>query len=87
MLKSLAAELQFDYQLYIVPDGQFGAYDQDYGNWSGLVKELIDGKLYCTISLFQQIRPLEAHCIDCVYCNKVEVLADIQEDSIEDSHN
>lgn len=44
LLKSLASELQFDYQLYIVPDGQYGAYDPGYGNWSGLVKELIDGE-------------------------------------------
>jgi len=37
-------ELNFDFQIYISPDGQYGAYDPERGNWTGLVKELIDGK-------------------------------------------
>lgn len=43
ILQSLALDLGFDYQLYVVPDGKFGAFDSDIGNWTGMVKEVIDG--------------------------------------------
>jgi hypothetical protein len=33
---------QFDYEIYLVPDGQFGAKNES-GEWNGIMKELIDG--------------------------------------------
>jgi Ligated ion channel L-glutamate- and glycine-binding site len=33
----------FKYKLYLVPDRQFGLRDNITGNWSGMVKEILDG--------------------------------------------
>ena len=44
VLQSLASDLDFDYRLYISPDSTFGAYDTTTNNWTGMVKELMDGK-------------------------------------------
>lgn len=44
VLQSLATDLNFDFNLYISPDGTFGAYDLKYENWTGMVKELMDGR-------------------------------------------
>lgn len=44
LLKTLSSELEVDFQLYLVPDGQFGAFDDQKNRWSGLVRELIDSK-------------------------------------------
>lgn len=44
VLHSLASELGFEYQLYIVPDGKFGAFDATLDRWTGMVKELLDGQ-------------------------------------------
>ncbi|XP_067942098.1 glutamate receptor ionotropic, NMDA 3A-like [Watersipora subatra] len=52
LLQSLSVELQFDYQLYIVPDGQWGAFDVDKGSWSGLVRELLDGRADMVVGPF-----------------------------------
>lgn len=43
VLHSLSSDLDFGYQLYLVPDGTFGAFDTNLGNWTGMVKELMDG--------------------------------------------
>ena len=43
LLQTLSNELDFDYQLYLSPDGSFGALDAETGNWTGMVKELLDG--------------------------------------------
>ncbi|XP_078618325.1 glutamate receptor ionotropic, kainate 2-like isoform X2 [Branchiostoma floridae x Branchiostoma japonicum] len=41
LLNEIAAILGFKYEIYLVPDGQYGAPMED-GEWSGMVKELID---------------------------------------------
>ena len=46
LLQTLSNELDFDYQLYLSPDGSFGGKDAETGNWTGMVKELLDGKNY-----------------------------------------
>ena len=61
-MKTLSSELQFDFQLYIVPDGQWGAYDVNKTRWTGLVKELMDGKL--TVHIY--IYGIESKNFDCV---------------------
>ncbi|RWS13642.1 EAA5-like protein, partial [Dinothrombium tinctorium] len=42
LLQSIAKALDFHYELYLVPDGKFGAEDVDTKEWNGLVRELID---------------------------------------------
>ena len=44
VLQSLASDLDFDYRLYISPDSTLGAHDTTTNNWTGMVKELMDGK-------------------------------------------
>ena len=34
--------LKFEYELYFVPDGKFGAENQTTHEWNGLVREIID---------------------------------------------
>lgn len=43
LLQTIAGILEFQYELYLVPDSKFGAEDAD-GNWNGLVRELVDRK-------------------------------------------
>lgn len=42
LLEAIAEDLDFHYELYIVPDKKFGAEDFTTGEWNGLVKELMD---------------------------------------------
>lgn len=43
LLQAISEELEFQYELYLVPDAKFGAEDSD-GKWNGLVRELVDKK-------------------------------------------
>ena len=43
--------LNFEYELYIVPDGKFGAENQSTHEWNGLVREIIDKVCYSDTSL------------------------------------
>ncbi|XP_064637818.1 glutamate receptor ionotropic, kainate 3-like isoform X3 [Lineus longissimus] len=40
---------QFEYEIYLVPDGQFGAKNNK-GQWTGIMKELIDGNAALAIA-------------------------------------
>jgi ionotropic glutamate receptor len=42
LLDTIAANLGFQYELYLVPDGKFGAENTTTGEWNGLVREIID---------------------------------------------
>lgn len=42
LLKTIAENLGFHYELYLVPDGKFGAEDVQTKQWNGLVRELMD---------------------------------------------
>uniref|UniRef100_A0AAN0LHJ5 Glutamate receptor ionotropic kainate 2 n=1 Tax=Polyphagotarsonemus latus TaxID=1204166 RepID=A0AAN0LHJ5_9ACAR len=44
LLQTIAEQLGFHYQLYLVPDGAFGAQDVKTQKWNGMVNELIDKK-------------------------------------------
>uniref|UniRef100_A0A4W5R679 Glutamate receptor n=1 Tax=Hucho hucho TaxID=62062 RepID=A0A4W5R679_9TELE len=44
LLRELASILGFSYELRLVEDGRYGAQDETTGQWSGMVKELIDHK-------------------------------------------
>ncbi|ESP03117.1 hypothetical protein LOTGIDRAFT_137890 [Lottia gigantea] len=40
LLKSLAQQLDFDYELFEMPDGQFGSENQETGEWNGVIGAL-----------------------------------------------
>lgn len=42
LLQAVEETLGFHYELYLVPDGKFGAEDPDTHAWNGLVYELMD---------------------------------------------
>ena len=44
LLQTLSVELDFDFNLYLSPDGSHGRKDPTTGNWTGMIKELIEGK-------------------------------------------
>lgn len=42
LLKSIAKNVGFDYEIKVVPDELYGAYDAKTGEWNGIIKELIE---------------------------------------------
>ena len=47
LLDAIAINLGFQYELYFVPDGKFGAENTTTGEWNGLVREIIDKVSKC----------------------------------------
>lgn len=47
LLKAIAEMLNFQYELYLVPDGKYGAENTTTGEWNGLVREIIDKVSTC----------------------------------------
>ena len=43
LLHVVAERLNFRYEIYECPDGNYGSYDKEKDEWNGMVKELIDG--------------------------------------------
>jgi hypothetical protein len=41
LLNQLRERLGFNYELYIVPDGNYGGKDAVTGQWNGMVEELL----------------------------------------------
>ena len=41
LLNELRNRINFDYELYLVPDGKFGSMD-DNMEWNGMIRELVD---------------------------------------------
>ena len=46
ILQRIASDLRIDIQIYVTPDRMFGGFDLESGNWTGMVKELMDGTIY-----------------------------------------
>ena len=42
MMDELATRLQFSYDLYLVPDGNFGSL-MDNGEWNGMIQQVLNG--------------------------------------------
>lgn len=42
LLKLIAKNVGFKYVLEVTPDGKYGAYDPETGEWNGVVRQLID---------------------------------------------
>ena len=43
ILEFLASNLNFTYELELSRDGTWGYYDQSTGEWSGIIKDVVDG--------------------------------------------
>ncbi|XP_063237627.1 glutamate receptor ionotropic, kainate 2-like [Bacillus rossius redtenbacheri] len=44
LLREVAAMVGFEYRIHLVPDGKYGVYDLDTGEWNGIVRQLMDKK-------------------------------------------
>lgn len=42
VLKLIAKMVGFEYNIKLVPDGKYGVYDLETGEWNGIVRELMD---------------------------------------------
>jgi len=42
LLKAIANQVDFNYDIRLVPDDKYGAYDQETKEWNGIVRELMD---------------------------------------------
>ncbi|XP_024885052.1 glutamate receptor ionotropic, kainate 2-like isoform X1 [Temnothorax curvispinosus] len=44
LLKEIARMVGFTYRIELVPDGKYGVYDYETGEWNGIVRQLMDKK-------------------------------------------
>ncbi|XP_077280635.1 glutamate receptor ionotropic, kainate 2 isoform X2 [Temnothorax americanus] len=44
LLKEIAHMVGFTYRIELVPDGKYGVYDYETGEWNGIVRQLMDKK-------------------------------------------
>jgi ionotropic kainate glutamate receptor 2 len=42
LLREIATMVGFEYQIELVPDGKYGVYDLETGEWNGIVRQLMD---------------------------------------------
>jgi len=42
LLKEIAHMVGFTYRIELVPDGKYGVYDYETGEWNGIVRQLMD---------------------------------------------
>lgn len=42
LIREIAKVLGFNYSLRLVPDGRYGSYNKDTGEWDGMVRELLE---------------------------------------------
>lgn len=42
VLQQISKMVGFDYKIKLVPDGKYGVYDFETGEWNGIVRELVD---------------------------------------------
>ena len=46
LLNEISGKLEFKYELYLVPDGNFGSKLQN-GEWNGMIGEVLNGVSIC----------------------------------------
>ena len=51
-LERLREKLKFSYEIYLVPDGNYGSQDAISKEWNGMVKELIEGRADMAVASF-----------------------------------
>lgn len=66
LLNEIANIVKFSFKIYLVPDGKYGTLDK--GEWSGLVKELLD-----------KVRVFILRCFSLISCHWSIQLAFINE--------
>lgn len=42
LLREISEMVGFEYTIQLVPDGKYGVYDPDTGEWNGMVRRLMD---------------------------------------------
>lgn len=42
LLRKISEKVGFDYRIELVPDGKYGVFDYDTGEWNGIVRQLMD---------------------------------------------
>lgn len=42
LLRMIADIVGFEYEIELVPDGKYGVYDLETGEWNGIVRQLMD---------------------------------------------
>ena len=52
LLQRLAADLDFDFELYIVADSAYGIYNAQNNTWTGMVQDLISGAAHIGVGAF-----------------------------------
>lgn len=55
LLRLIAEIVGFDYEIELVPDGKYGVYDLDTGEWNGIVRQLMDKVIIARIIIFDII--------------------------------
>ncbi|CAD5119499.1 DgyrCDS8104 [Dimorphilus gyrociliatus] len=63
LLLKLSKELHFDFELFQVRDGKWGAYNTDRGEWNGLIKDILDKEADMVVTSLK-INPERAAAID-----------------------
>ena len=54
LLQAIADIVGFKYELYLVPDGKYGAPNKEDKQWNGMIRELIDR--VCRVGLYRSIK-------------------------------
>lgn len=44
LIREIAKVLGFNYTIRLVPDGRYGSYKKDTGEWDGMVRELLESR-------------------------------------------
>lgn len=44
LIREIARVLGFNYTIRLVPDGRYGSYNKDTGEWDGMVRELLESR-------------------------------------------
>lgn len=42
LLRAIARMVNFEYSIQLVPDGKYGVFDYESGEWNGIVRQLMD---------------------------------------------
>lgn len=50
ILRELSIRMNFDYEIYPVPDNQYGNEDEN-GTWNGMIRELMDKVCFYSLIL------------------------------------
>ncbi|KAI6237838.1 Protein CBR-GLR-7 [Aphelenchoides besseyi] len=58
LIEMVSKELNFTYELYLVPDGKFGSMEQT-GNWNGMIGQLVSGEADIALGPISQISERE----------------------------